>query len=65
MSIAEAGDRTPLKVAIIGAGEVGEKHARAFRRLLSDVDLVGIADVDAARATSLAAACETSRSQTI
>ena len=44
----------PLKVAIIGAGEVGEKHAHAFRRLGSAVQLIGIADVNAARAASLA-----------
>jgi predicted dehydrogenase len=59
MSAVKAGDRAQLKVAIIGAGEVGEKHALAFRRLSPETCLIGVADVDAARAASLAAKCET------
>ena len=59
MSAMRASGDKQLNVAIIGAGEVGEKHALAFRRLGSAVRLVGIADVNTQRAAALAAACET------
>jgi predicted dehydrogenase len=44
-----------LTVAILGAGQVGQKHAQAFASLGPDVKLLGIVDTDAPRANSLAA----------
>jgi predicted dehydrogenase len=40
--------RSPLRVAVIGAGFIGLDHAAAYARS-ADVELVGIADVDRAR----------------
>ena len=42
-----------LRVALVGAGGVGERHA-ATLATLDDVDLVAVTDVDAARAQALA-----------
>jgi predicted dehydrogenase len=45
---------TLLKVAVIGAGHLGQHHARKYAAC-PDVQLVGIADVDLARAAQVAA----------
>jgi predicted dehydrogenase len=46
-----------LTVAIVGAGQVGQRHGRAFAQLGPDVRVVGVADVDEGRAAELAATC--------
>ena len=46
-----------LTVAIVGAGQAGEQHARAFSQLDADVRVVGVADIDERRATELASTC--------
>lgn len=46
-----------LTVGILGAGQAGQRHAQAFARLGGDVRVVGVADVDEARAQALALAC--------
>ena len=51
----------PLRVGLIGAGRMGQLHARVYSQL-SDVQLVGIVDIDSARAASLAQRCQ-SRAQ--
>ncbi|HUI85116.1 MAG TPA: Gfo/Idh/MocA family oxidoreductase [Candidatus Binatia bacterium] len=47
-----------LRVGVVGAGAFGRNHARVYRELQADpsqrVDLVGIADLDYARAQALA-----------
>ncbi len=48
-----------VTVGIVGAGQVGQKHAQAFARLGPDVQVLGVADVDARRAADLAASCGT------
>jgi len=47
-------DPSSLTVAIVGAGQVGTQHARAFSQLGASVRVLGIADVDEQRATELA-----------
>jgi predicted dehydrogenase len=47
-------------VAIIGAGQVGAQHVRAFSQLASDVRVLGVADIDEQRATELASTCDAS-----
>jgi predicted dehydrogenase len=42
-----------LRVAVVGAGKMGAHHARVFARVAT---LVGVTDVDGARASSVAAA---------
>ena len=44
-----------LTVAIIGAGQIGQKHAEVFAGMGPAVQLAGIADTDAVRANRLAA----------
>ncbi|MGH7408327.1 MAG: Gfo/Idh/MocA family oxidoreductase [Candidatus Methylomirabilales bacterium] len=44
----------PIKVAVIGAGHVGEHHARLYREL-PGAELVAVCDTDAARAAAIAA----------
>jgi UDP-N-acetylglucosamine 3-dehydrogenase len=44
----------PLGVAVIGAGVMGERHARVFAEL-PDTELVAVADIDEARAANLGA----------
>lgn len=44
-----------LQIAIIGAGKIGERHARVFSQLGPDVRVVGVADIDADRAADVAA----------
>ncbi|NLE77499.1 MAG: Gfo/Idh/MocA family oxidoreductase, partial [Chloroflexi bacterium] len=46
-----------IRVALIGAGQVGKMHGEAFARLAPQVQVVAVADADEARAASLAAAC--------
>jgi predicted dehydrogenase len=46
-----------LGIGIIGAGQAGQRHAQAFARLADSVRIVGVADVDEARAQALASAC--------
>lgn len=46
-----------LTVAIIGAGQVAQQHARAFSQLGPDVVIVGVADIDSDKANELAADC--------
>ncbi len=51
-------DPSALTVAIVGAGQVGQQHTRAFAQLSSDVRIVGIADINEQRAAELAATCD-------
>ncbi|MGQ9583861.1 MAG: Gfo/Idh/MocA family protein [Anaerolineae bacterium] len=46
-----------ITVGIIGAGQVGQRHAQAFARLGPEVQVLGVADVEARRAADLAASC--------
>lgn len=50
-------DRSTLTVAIVGAGQVGQQHTRAFAQLSPDVRVIGVADIDEQRAAELAAVC--------
>ena len=43
----------PLRVGLVGAGRMGQLHARVYSEL-PDVQLVGIADIDSDRVASLA-----------
>jgi len=54
MTLPDSHNSSPLTVAIIGAGQVGTQHARAFSQLGADVRVLGIADVDEGRASELA-----------
>lgn len=47
-----------LRVGVVGVGHFGRHHARVYSEL-EDVELVGVADVDAERATGVAAAHDT------
>lgn len=44
---------TPTKVAVVGTGRFGRHHARVYHEL-PDAELVGVYDVDAARAAAVA-----------
>lgn len=46
-----------LTVGILGAGQAGQRHAQAFACLGDGVRVVGVADVDEARAQALASSC--------
>jgi len=48
-----------LRVAVVGCGGAGAEHARAYRALTAEVDLVGVCDIVAERANRLAAAVGT------
>lgn len=48
-----------LRVAVVGCGGAGTEHARAYRGLKDQVDLVGVCDVVAERAGRLATAVGT------
>lgn len=48
----------PLRAGVVGVGYLGAFHADKYAGL-SDVDLVGVVDVDAARAQAIAARCDT------
>jgi UDP-N-acetylglucosamine 3-dehydrogenase len=45
-----------LRVAVVGCGGAGGEHARAYRGLTDRVELVGVSDLEVARAERLAAA---------
>jgi predicted dehydrogenase len=47
------GENRRIRVAVAGCGEFGRNHARVYREMDS-AELVGVFDVDAARATSFA-----------
>jgi predicted dehydrogenase len=47
------GDHKKIRVAVVGAGEFGRNHARVYREM-DAVELIGVADRDAARAEKLA-----------
>ena len=47
-----------LGVGVLGVGEMGKRHAENLRRLVPEAHLVGVADVDAARARKVAAELE-------
>jgi len=50
---------SPIRVAVIGAGDFGRNHARVYRQL-EGVELVGIVDTDQERAHRVAAEFSTS-----
>jgi len=45
-----------LRVGVVGVGHLGKEHARIYRSL-RDVELVGVVDVDEARARTVARRC--------
>jgi inositol 2-dehydrogenase len=47
-----------LGVGVLGVGEMGKRHAENLRRLVPEAHLVGVADVDSARARKVAAELE-------
>lgn len=47
-----------LGVGVLGVGEMGKRHAENLRRLVPEAHLVGVADVDSARANKVAAELE-------
>ena len=47
-----------LRVAVVGVGHLGQSHARVLAGL-PDVELVGVADVNAAQARAVAERCRT------
>src|SRR5439155_25745157 len=47
-------NRPKLRMAVIGVGHLGQAHVRVLSAL-GDVELVGVADADAAQAESVAA----------
>src|SRR5207237_3454239 len=47
-----------VRAAVVGAGHMGQYHGRVYAEL-SDVDLVGIVDIDPARAGAVAAQYDT------
>ena len=49
---------TPLRSAVVGVGYLGRFHAQKYASL-ENVHLVGVADIDAARAAEIAAECQT------
>ena len=57
MVVASVTDHTDLTVAVIGAGQIGQRHVRAFAGLGNGVRVVGVADIDEARAARSAAEC--------
>ena len=44
-----------VRVAVVGAGDFGRNHARVYRELGDEAELVGIVDADAERAARIAA----------
>lgn len=53
MSVVEMAHGDSLRVGVVGVGYLGRFHALIYSRL-PDVDLVGVADIDPARARSVA-----------
>ena len=54
---------TRLRLAVIGVGHLGKEHARILAGL-PDVELVGVADVNAAQAEAVARAAAPAPSPT-
>lgn len=50
------GTATPLRVGMVGAGNISRMYFDTFRRIRDEVQLVGIADLDLARASEAGAA---------
>ncbi|MBI2095894.1 MAG: Gfo/Idh/MocA family oxidoreductase [Candidatus Omnitrophica bacterium] len=50
--------KNSIRVAVIGAGKLGSKHAEVYSRL-PGVDLVGVCDIDLPRAKEIARRCKT------
>jgi len=46
-------DQSPLRVAVIGVGHLGQHHARIYSSI-DDVDLVGVVDIDHERGKEIA-----------
>ena len=55
---AAAGEIKKIRVAVAGVGEFGRNHVRVYREL-EGVDLVGVLDLDSARAAAVAAEFQT------
>src|SRR5690242_14005143 len=49
---------TRLRLAVVGVGHLGKEHARVLAAM-PDVELVGVADVNAAQAEAVALRCGT------
>jgi len=49
----QAGDPRKIRVAVVGTGEFGRNHVRVYREM-AGVELAGVFDRDAARATAIA-----------
>jgi predicted dehydrogenase len=49
----QAGDPRKIRVAVVGTGEFGRNHVRVYREM-EGVELAGVFDRDAARATAIA-----------
>jgi len=47
--------RSPLRVAVLGVGMMGQDHARRLAGLVNGAELVAVSDVDAARTDAVAA----------
>jgi scyllo-inositol 2-dehydrogenase (NAD+) len=47
-----------LGIGVVGVGEMGRRHAENLRRLVSEAQLIAIADLDGARAAKVAAELE-------
>ena len=48
----------PIRAGVVGVGSMGQNHARVYAEL-PGVELVGVADVDAERASEVAASHDT------
>lgn len=53
MSTKRPTDRGPLRVGIVGRGNIADNHYRAYRGI-PGVEVIGVCDVDAARARAFA-----------
>ncbi|HMD42854.1 MAG TPA: Gfo/Idh/MocA family oxidoreductase, partial [Candidatus Acidoferrum sp.] len=51
--MSETGETEKIRVAVVGTGEFGRNHARVYREL-AGTDLVGVVDLDFARAGKVA-----------
>lgn len=49
---------TPLRLCVVGVGHLGKEHARILSAM-ADVELVGVVDVNATQAETIAARCHT------
>ena len=48
----------PLKMGVIGVGNMGRHHARALS-LLKDIELIGVSDINLARGIEIASQYQT------